>query len=75
MVQRLELAIARRYEDLENEATKSEAEGADARKLKNTAEKEVQNIRDRYKTAFEVEQRPFYATQDGLGKPVMELFA
>jgi len=25
-------------------------------------------------TAFEVEKRPFYATQDGLGKPVMELF-
>lgn len=26
------------------------------------------------KTAFEVEKRPFYATEDGLGKPVMELF-
>jgi hypothetical protein len=26
------------------------------------------------KTAFDVEQRPFYATSDGLGKPVMELF-
>jgi hypothetical protein len=25
------------------------------------------------KTAFDVEQRPFYATSDGLGKPVMEL--
>jgi uncharacterized protein (DUF1501 family) len=27
------------------------------------------------KTAFDIEQRPFYATKDGLGKPVMELFA
>ena len=27
------------------------------------------------KTAFDVEQRPFYATPDGLGQPVMELFA
>jgi len=27
------------------------------------------------KTAFEVERRPFYATIDGTGKPVMELFA
>ncbi|HUQ69734.1 MAG TPA: DUF1501 domain-containing protein [Planctomycetaceae bacterium] len=26
------------------------------------------------KTAFDVEQRPFYATEDGVGKPVMELF-
>lgn len=26
-------------------------------------------------TAFEVEKRPFYATQDGHGKPVLDLFA
>ncbi|MEM7012800.1 MAG: DUF1501 domain-containing protein [Verrucomicrobiota bacterium] len=26
------------------------------------------------KTAFDVERRPFYATEDGHGKPVMELF-
>ncbi len=26
-------------------------------------------------TAFDIEQRPFYATKDGLGKPVAELFA
>lgn len=27
------------------------------------------------KTAYEIERRPFYATLDGLGRPVMELFA
>ena len=27
------------------------------------------------KTAFDIENRPFYATQDGLGKPVKALFA
>jgi hypothetical protein len=27
------------------------------------------------KTAFEVEKRPFYATEDGKGKPVKDLFA
>jgi hypothetical protein len=27
------------------------------------------------KTAFDIEKRPFYATQDGKGRPVMELFA
>ncbi len=27
------------------------------------------------RTAFEVEKRPFYATEDGKGKPVLELFA
>ena len=26
-------------------------------------------------TAFEIEKRPFYVTEDGLGKPVQELFA
>lgn len=27
------------------------------------------------KTAYDIEERPFYATKDGKGKPVMELFA
>ncbi|HUS40805.1 MAG TPA: DUF1501 domain-containing protein, partial [Pirellulales bacterium] len=27
------------------------------------------------KTAFETEKRPFYVTQDGKGKPIMDLFA
>ena len=27
------------------------------------------------RTAFDVERRPFYATKDGLGRPVMGLFA
>jgi hypothetical protein len=27
------------------------------------------------KTAFDIEQRPFYATEDGLGRPVLDLFA
>ena len=27
------------------------------------------------KTAFDVEKRPFYATEDGKGVPVMDLFA
>src|SRR5690349_3065315 len=38
----LELAIDRRYKELEDEAAKNESEGADARKLKTAAEKEVQ---------------------------------
>ena len=27
------------------------------------------------KTAFDVEKRPFYATEDGKGRPVQDLFA
>jgi hypothetical protein len=27
------------------------------------------------RTAFDIERRPFHATEDGLGRPVRELFA
>ena len=27
------------------------------------------------KTAYEVEKRPFYATRDGVGKPVLDVFS
>jgi len=53
----LELAIDRRYKELEDEAAKSEAEGADARKLKNTAEKDVAAIRERYEMELDLLQR------------------
>jgi DNA-directed RNA polymerase subunit beta' len=53
----LDLAIDRRYKELEDEATRSEAEGADARKLKNTAEKEVTSIRERYEMELDLLQR------------------
>jgi DNA-directed RNA polymerase subunit beta' len=53
----LEIAIDRRYKELEDEATRSEAEGADARKLKNTAEKEVASIRERYEMELDLIKR------------------
>jgi DNA-directed RNA polymerase subunit beta' len=53
----LELAIDRRYKELEEEAARSEAEGADARKLKNTAEKEVASIRERYEMELDLVKR------------------
>jgi DNA-directed RNA polymerase subunit beta' len=50
----LELAIDRRYKELEDDAAKSEAEGADARKLKTLAEKEVASIRERYEMELDL---------------------
>ncbi len=50
----LELAIDRRYKELEDEAGRSEAEGADARKLKTAAEKEITNIRERYEMELDL---------------------
>jgi DNA-directed RNA polymerase subunit beta' len=50
----LELAIDRRYKELEDEATKSEAEGADARKLRTAAEKEIGLLRERYENELDL---------------------
>src|SRR5687768_17556855 len=56
----MELAIDRRYKELEDEAARTEAEGAsgaDARKMKNLAEKEVQGLRERYEMELDLLQR------------------
>ncbi|MFT3851510.1 MAG: DNA-directed RNA polymerase subunit beta' [Ilumatobacteraceae bacterium] len=53
----MELAIDRRYKDLEDEAARAEAEGTDARKLKNAAEKEVASIRERYEMELDLVKR------------------
>jgi DNA-directed RNA polymerase subunit beta' len=53
----LEIAIDRRYKELEDEAGRSEAEGADARKLKTAAEKEIGNIRERYEMELDLLNR------------------
>ncbi|MCY7301079.1 MAG: DNA-directed RNA polymerase subunit beta', partial [Ilumatobacteraceae bacterium] len=53
----LEIAIDRRYKELEDDATKGEADGssgADARKLKTVAEKEIANIRERYEMELDL---------------------
>ncbi len=50
----LDLAIDSRYKELEGEAAKSEAEGADARKLRTAAEKEIGNIRERYEMELDL---------------------
>src|SRR3954454_21278738 len=57
IAKKMELAVDRRYKELEDEATRSEAEGADARKLKNTAEKEVAAIRERYEMELDLVKR------------------
>jgi DNA-directed RNA polymerase subunit beta' len=50
----LELAVDRRYKELEDEAAKAETEGADARKLKAAAEKEIQSTRERYEMELDL---------------------
>jgi DNA-directed RNA polymerase subunit beta' len=53
----LELAIDRRYKELEEEAEAAEAEGTDTKKLKREAEKEIESIRERYEMELELVER------------------
>ena len=53
----LEIAIDRRFKELEDEAARSEAEGADARKLRTVADKEVAMLRERAQQELDVLNR------------------
>ena len=53
----LDLAIDRRYKELEEEAEAAEAEGTDTKKLKRDAEKEVEAIRERYEMELDLVER------------------
>ena len=53
----LELAIDRRYKELEAEAEAVEAEGGDTKKLKRDSEKEVEALRERYEMELDLVER------------------
>jgi DNA-directed RNA polymerase subunit beta' len=53
----LELAIDRRYKELEGEAEVAEAEGVDTKKLKRDAEKEIEALRERYEMELDLVAR------------------
>ena len=53
----LELAIDRRYKELEDEAEAAEAEGTDTKKMKRDAEKEIEALRERYEMELDLVER------------------
>jgi DNA-directed RNA polymerase subunit beta' len=53
----LELAIDRRYKELEGEAQTAESEGTDTKKLKRDAEKEIDSLRERYELELDLVER------------------
>ena len=67
-----DLAIDRRYKDLEDEAARTEAEGADARKLRTAADKEVQSIRDRFDNELDLLQRTWDEFRKMHGRMIIE---
>jgi DNA-directed RNA polymerase subunit beta' len=53
----LELAIDRRFKELEAEAEAAEAEGTDTKKMKREADKEIEALRDRYEMELDLVER------------------
>jgi DNA-directed RNA polymerase subunit beta' len=53
----LELAIDRRYKELESDAEAAEAEGTDTKKLKRDSEKEIDALRERYEMELDLVTR------------------
>ncbi len=53
----LELAIDRRFKELEAEAEAAEAEGNDTKKMKRDADKEIEALRERYEMELDLVER------------------
>ena len=53
----LDLAIDRRYKELEDEAEAAEKEGTDTKKMKREAEKEIESLRERYEMELDLVER------------------
>ena len=53
----LELAIDRRFKELEQEAEAAESEGADTKKMRRDADKEIESLRERYNVELELIER------------------
>jgi DNA-directed RNA polymerase subunit beta' len=53
----LEVAIDRRYKELETAASSAEADGTDAKKLQREADKDIEAVRERYEAELDTLQR------------------
>ena len=53
----LELAIDRRFKELEQEAEAAESEGTDTKKMRRDADKEIESLRERYNVELELIER------------------
>ena len=60
----LELAIDRRYKELEDEAEALEAEGGDTKKLRRDADKDIEALRERYEIELDLVARTWDEFRD-----------
>jgi DNA-directed RNA polymerase subunit beta' len=68
----LDLAIDRRYKELEAEAEAAEADGGDARKLRTLAEKDIAGLRERYEMELDLVSRTWEEFRDLHSRKIIE---
>ncbi len=68
----LELAVDRRFKELESEAEIAEAEGVDTKKLKRDADKEIEALRERYELELDLVERAWDEFKSLFGRKIIE---
>jgi DNA-directed RNA polymerase subunit beta' len=68
----LDLAIDRRYKELEAEAEAAEADGGDAKKLRTLAEKDIAGLRERYEMELDLVSRTWEEFRDLHSRKIIE---
>src|SRR5215216_4245425 len=68
----LELAIDRRYKELEEEAERVEAEGGDTKKLRRDADKDTEALRERYEIELDLVARTWDEFKDLHSRKILD---
>ena len=68
----LELAIDRRYKELEEEAERIESEGGDTKKLRRDADKDVEALRERYEIELDLVARTWDEFKDLHSRKILD---
>src|SRR6186713_1939966 len=68
----LDLAIDRRFKELEQEAEAAESEGVDTKKLRRDADKEIESLRERYNVELELIERAWDEFKTLFGRKIIE---
>ena len=68
----LDLAVDRRYKELEAEAESAESEGTDTKKMRRDAEKEIESLRERYNMELELIERAWDEFKSLHGRKIIE---
>src|SRR4029079_9445677 len=68
----IDLAIDRRFKELEQEAEAAESEGTDTKKLRRDADKEIESLRERYNVELELIERAWDEFKSLFSRKIIE---